>query len=110
MQKDKPHRLIERWEQERGATEALDQLRHTAVFHKDFHSLWIKLTLGEEQDVHRAAGKGWEAGAVRLMTLHGSKGLEFPAVILVGIKPVSYTHLDVYKRQSPDRQGQAAAP
>ena len=40
MQKDKPHRLIERWEQERGATEALGRLRHTAVFHKDFHSLW----------------------------------------------------------------------
>ena len=86
VQKDKPHRLIERWEQERGATEALDQLRHTAVFHKDFHSLWINLTLGEEQDVHRAAGKGWESGAVRLMTLHGSKGLEFPAVILAGVK------------------------
>lgn len=86
VQKDKPHRLIERWEQERGATEALGRLRHTAVFHKDFHSLWINLTLGEEQDVHRAAGKGWESGAVRLMTLHGSKGLEFPAVILAGIK------------------------
>ena len=86
VQKDKPHRLIERWEQERGATEALDRMRHTAVFHKDFHSLWINLTLGEEQDVHRAAGKGWESGAVRLMTLHGSKGLEFPAVILAGIK------------------------
>ena len=34
----------------------------------------------------RAAGKGWESGAVRLMTLHGSKGLEFPAVFVAGVK------------------------
>lgn len=42
------------------------------------------LTLGEENDLHRAAGKGWESGAVALMTLHGAKGLEFPAVFIAG--------------------------
>ena len=38
------------------------------------------LLLGEEDDLRRASGKSYSSGAVRLMTLHGSKG-------------------DVYKRQ-----------
>ena len=40
---------------------------------------------------------------VRIMTVHKSKGLEFPMVVLAGccrrLNSVSYTHLDVYKRQ-----------
>ena len=46
--------------------------------------LFETLALGEEADVRRAAGRGWESGAGRLMTLHGAKGLEFPAVIVAG--------------------------
>lgn len=86
VRREKPHRLIEQWESAYGASEALARLRGMAVFHKDFPSLWKTLALGEEDDLRRAAGKGWESGAVRLMTLHGAKGLEFPAVILAGIK------------------------
>ena len=33
-----------------------------------------------------ATGKLYEAGAVTLMTLHGSKGLEFPVVFLAGVR------------------------
>lgn len=86
VRREKPYRLIEQWESAYGASEALARLRGMAVFHKDFPSLWKTLALGEEDDLRRAAGKGWESGAVRLMTLHGAKGLEFPAVILAGIK------------------------
>ena len=50
---------------------------------------------------------GEENDYVVLMTLHSAKGLEFPKVFLAGMEDglfpsymsVSYTHLDVYKRQ-----------
>nr|WP_302651531.1 UvrD-helicase domain-containing protein [uncultured Agathobaculum sp.] len=86
IKKDKPHRLIARWAQTYGASDALTRLEYLTVFHKDLHSLWITLALGEEGDLQRAAGRHWASGAVRLMTLHGAKGLEFPAVILAGVK------------------------
>lgn len=83
---EKPYKLIARWAEEYGKTPAVDRLYHTAVFHKSFAELWNTLVLGEEADVSRAAGKRWESGAVKLMTLHGAKGLEFPAVFVAGVK------------------------
>ncbi len=84
--KEKPWKLIARWEEEYGESPALESLRNTAVFHTSFQELWNILILGQEADLCRAAGKGWESGAVQLMTLHGSKGLEFPTVFLAGVK------------------------
>lgn len=84
--KEKPRKLVERWEEAYGTTPALERLRNTAVFYPTWRELWNALTLGQEADLSRAAGKGWESGAVRLMTLHGSKGLEFPAVFVAGVK------------------------
>lgn len=66
-------------------SEALTKLFNAAVFHDDMAELLRQLRLGEEADVRRASGAGYASGAVRLMTLHGAKGLEFPVVFLAGI-------------------------
>lgn len=85
LRTEKPRNLIARWETQYGSSPSLERLRNAAVFHRDFHSLWEAFALGQETDLRRASGKGWESGAVRLMTLHGAKGLEFPAVFLCGL-------------------------
>ena len=85
-EREKPWRLVEQWEERYGATPALDKLRHAAVFHPTFAQWWESGALGQEADFRRASGRGWEAGAVALMTLHAAKGLEFPAVFLAGVR------------------------
>lgn len=65
-------------------SDALTKLFNAAVFHDDMADLLSHLRLGEEADVRRASGTGYASGAVRLMTLHGAKGLEFPVVFLAG--------------------------
>ena len=85
VRKEKPRRMIERWEEQYGAAPATERLRNMAVFYERFDDLWNALVLGEEADLRRAAGRNWTSGAVRLMTFHGAKGLEFPAVFLTGL-------------------------
>ncbi len=86
LEKQKPWQLIERWETAYGASPALEQLKNTAVFYADLPALFNALLLGEEADLRRASGKDWKSGAVQLMTFHGAKGLEFPAVFVAGVK------------------------
>lgn len=85
VKKEKPARLLERFIAAHGGGPALDRLLETAIFHESMGDLLNTLALGAEQDVRRSPKKSYASGAVRLMTLHGAKGLEFPAVFLAGV-------------------------
>lgn len=87
VRREKPQKLLESWAKDVDpAAEPLEKLIHTAIFHKDMPSFLNQLLLGSESDLMRCGGKLYAAGAVTLMTLHGSKGLEFPVVFLCGVR------------------------
>lgn len=87
LKKEKPARLLEDWQKAHDLTdsEAMDRLVCTAVFHATMAEFLDVLLLGQEGDLARSGGKRYRSGAVRVMTLHGSKGLEFPVVFLCGV-------------------------
>lgn len=82
--KKKPTVLLQNWMQEKGlsADEPLQKLWNMAMFHKTMEEFLNMLELGEEGDLCRSGARHYTADAVSLMTLHASKGLEFPAVII----------------------------
>ena len=86
VRKEKPRKLVEHWEELYGGSQALQMLKNTAVFYPSLQELWNALLLGQEPDIRRASGDSRDSGSVHLMTLHASKGLEFPAVFVAGIK------------------------
>lgn len=86
LKKKKPQKMLEEWMEDLGLKEnpAMGKLCRTAVFYRTMEEFTEVLDLGIESDLKRVSGKTYAAGAVTLMTLHGSKGLEFPAVIIYG--------------------------
>lgn len=85
LAKEKPHRLLEAWAEAHGGGEAMERLLNAAAFHDRMADFLQTMLLGQEGDIRRASGKSYASGAVRLMTLHGAKGLEFPVVFLAGL-------------------------
>lgn len=85
VKKEKPCRLLERWMNGAVMEGPMEQLMNMAVFHSSMADFLATLSLGTEGDLRRASGKSGASGAVRLMTLHGAKGLEFPVVFLSGL-------------------------
>ncbi len=84
--KEKPRSLLDRLSRETGAQgKDVERLLHTAVFFDSAPALLEALRLGEEGDIQRLSG-GKSSGAVRLMTLHAAKGLEFPVVFVAGME------------------------
>ena len=86
--KEKPRKLLEGLAADLCLAEnpAVDKLIGASLFHERMAAFLQALTLGAEADVSRSGGKTYTADAVTLMTLHGSKGLEFPAVFLCGAR------------------------
>ena len=62
----------------------MDALKNSALFHGDMPAFLQHISACEEGDFMRSSG-GKPSGAVRLMTLHAAKGLEFPVVFLAGV-------------------------
>ena len=86
MAREKPRRLLDALCALAGLKgRAMEHLLSTAVFFSTMGGLLDTLHSGEEADIRRASGAGYQSGAVRLMTLHGAKGLEFPVVFLAGV-------------------------
>nr|WP_104372904.1 UvrD-helicase domain-containing protein [Desulfocucumis palustris] len=85
---ERPQKLIESWISDNalGELKCMELFLHTAVLHESMPSLLQNLLLGRESDVTRSGGRKYRRDAVSLMTLHGAKGLEFPAVFLCGVK------------------------
>ncbi len=62
----------------------MERLCSMALLHKNMEELINSIAFGRESDLKRCGGKTWTADAVTLMTLHGSKGLEYPVVFING--------------------------
>ena len=84
----KPAILINMWmaDRELAEDEPLSRLMSMALFHKTMQDLLFSLFWGKEGDLKRCGKKRYTADAVSLMTIHTSKGLEFPAVIMPGMR------------------------
>lgn len=87
VKKQKPRKLLEQWAQDAGFAVGGDyeSLLNAAMFCERMSDFLDALTLGKDADLTRSpGGKLYRSGAVRLMTLHAAKGLEFPVVFLAG--------------------------
>ena len=62
----------------------MQKLLQMTVFYKTMPEFLAALELGVESDLKRCGTKKYTADAVTIMTLHGSKGLEFPVVFIYG--------------------------
>ena len=88
MKKKKPQKILDEWmkdlnlEKDKG----IRKLYQTAVFYQTMPEFTEALDLGVESDLRRCGEKRYTSGAVTLMTLHGSKGLEFPVVMIYGAR------------------------
>lgn len=84
--REKTRKLLEEWAEEFSLeSKSYTKLLEASVFYPELNSFLQTLLLGEESDIRRGTKKSYASGAVRIMTLHGSKGLEFPAVFLCGL-------------------------
>ena len=84
--KKKPQKFMEQWMDEMGLSDspAMQKLLQMTVFYKTMPEFMTALDLGVESDLKRCGTKKYTSGAVTIMTLHGSKGLEFPVVFIYG--------------------------
>lgn len=88
LKKARPQKLLAAWMGDMGLEGDADmqKLASTAGFYKSVREFLDSLSFGQESDLRRCGKKNYTSDAVTLMTLHGSKGLEFPVVLLYGAR------------------------
>ena len=87
VRKSRPVKLLEEWSGDVRPEnpDTMKKLTDMSVLYPTMESFLQTLSFGEDGDVRRNGGRKFTADAVTLMTLHGSKGLEFPVVFLYGM-------------------------
>lgn len=88
IHKDRTEKLLETWIKDRKLEEngEMEKLVNAAVLYPEMEHFLETLSLGAEGDIRRSGSRRFPSDAVTLMTLHGSKGLEFPAVFIYGVR------------------------
>ncbi len=88
LKRKKPQKLLEEWMEDLKLEKRkeMQKLYQTSFFYQKMPDFLEALETGIESDLKRCGGKHYTAGAVTLMTLHGSKGLEFPVVLIYGAR------------------------
>ena len=105
LKRRQPQSILSIWQEdmEFSLNPAMEKLRSAAMFYKTMGEMMESIAFGQESDIKRCGGKTYTSDAVALMTLHGSKGLEFPAVILYGVKKGMIPF--EYARKAPSDKG-----
>ena len=87
LAKAKPRKLLERLRELCGLENSrpVSRLLNASVFQNRMEEFLERTLLGAEGDLQRRGEGAVQSGAVRLMTLHACKGLEFPVVFLAGL-------------------------
>lgn len=86
VKKGKPEELLGSWVRDNSLTgiDSVARLLSAAALHPTMEDLLQVVALGAEPDLTRRSESAVRGDAVSLLTLHGSKGLEFPVVFLCG--------------------------
>lgn len=96
----KPGQILNSWREALDQTEdsSLKKLADMAVCYNTMKEFLDALSLGTEGDLKRCGSQHSRGAAVSLMTLHASKGLEFPVVFLYGVQK---TVLPLEREEAP---------
>lgn len=88
LKREKPWKILEDWIRLLGLgdNKAVEQLLCMSYFHKTMEDMVNTLAFGQGNDILRSGQDFCPSSAVTLMTFHASKGLEFPALFLCGLK------------------------